>query len=56
MYVKNVMTEYLSQKGNYSKQVTYKEVRAIAKKTLEIKKILNTDMLIDYLFSTEDKK
>lgn len=33
MYVKNVMTEYLSQKGNYSKQVTYKEVRAIAKKT-----------------------
>lgn len=33
MYVKNVMTEYLSQKGNYSKQVTYKEVRAIEKKT-----------------------
>lgn len=33
MYVKNVMTEYLSQKGNYSKQVTYKEMRAIAKKT-----------------------
>lgn len=33
MYVKNVMTEYLSQKGNYSKQVTYKDVRAIAKKT-----------------------
>lgn len=27
VYVKNVMTEYLSQKGNYSKQVTYKEVR-----------------------------
>ena len=23
---------------------------------IEIKKILNTDMLIDYLFSTEDKK
>ena len=40
MYVKNVTTEYLSQKGNYFKQVTYKDKESVRE---------NTDELIDKL-------